>query len=79
MRLLSSLLWIQIYRHGVDSSAARDADADLINSFLNPATPIIRHPYVCHDVDEYDPANFLPLFGDRTRDEACRYAVCCSH
>lgn len=79
-RLLSSFLWVQMYRLGVsgaDSSAARDADADLRFSFLNPATPVVRHPYdVIDDASMYDPANFLPLFGDRSRDDGCRYGVC---
>lgn len=67
-----------MYRLGVsctDSSAARDADADadLRNSFLNPT---VRHPYdAIDDASMYDPANFLPPFGDRSRDESCRYGV----
>ncbi|KAG9142954.1 hypothetical protein Leryth_006234 [Lithospermum erythrorhizon] len=41
VRLLSSLLWVEMYRLGasyVDTSGPREADADLRNSFLNPAT-----------------------------------------
>lgn len=78
VRLLSSFLWIQIYRQGVssaDGSAARDADADLRFNCLNSATHVVRHPYDVID-DAYDPANFLPLFGDRARDDSSRYGVC---
>ncbi|KAL0418078.1 UNVERIFIED_CONTAM: hypothetical protein Sradi_1221300 [Sesamum radiatum] len=53
VRLSSSLLWIQMYRLGVstvDNSGARDTDGDLRNSFLNPATPIVRHISDCDDV-----------------------------
>ncbi|KAG6401258.1 hypothetical protein SASPL_138109 [Salvia splendens] len=77
VRLLSSFLWIQIYRQGVssaDGSAARDADADLRFNCLNSATHVVRHPYDVID-DAYDPANFLPLFGDRARDDSSRYGA----
>ncbi|XP_050277670.1 nuclear pore complex protein NUP214-like isoform X1 [Quercus robur] len=48
VRLSSSLLWIQIYRLGVsyvDTTGYREADYDLRNSFLSPATPaVVRQP-----------------------------------
>ncbi|XP_057781170.1 uncharacterized protein LOC130999606 [Salvia miltiorrhiza] len=65
-RLLSSLLWIQMYRLGGSAARDGDTDADLRFSFLNPA---VRHPY---DVIDDDPANFLPPFG---RDDASRFGV----
>ncbi|KAK6145049.1 hypothetical protein DH2020_021869 [Rehmannia glutinosa] len=71
VRLSSSLLWIQMYRLGssnIDNSGARDTDADLRNSFLNPATPIARIPSGCDDVvggSIYDPAYYSSLFEKR--------------
>ncbi|XP_011089757.1 uncharacterized protein LOC105170617 [Sesamum indicum] len=70
VRLSSSLLWIQMYRLGVstvDNSGARDTDGDLRNSFLNPATPIVRRSSDCDDVVGgaiYDPAYYSSLFED---------------
>ncbi|CAA2975600.1 uncharacterized protein LOC111401241 [Olea europaea subsp. europaea] len=75
MRLSSSLLWIQMYRMGasyIDNSAPRETDVDLRNSFLNPATPIVRRPSDSDDVIGgaiYDPAYFSSLFEDG-RDDA---------
>ncbi|KAH6766541.1 hypothetical protein C2S52_017524 [Perilla frutescens var. hirtella] len=71
LRLLSSFLWIQMYRLGVSST---DTSSDFRNSFLK------------HDEAEasmYDPANFLPLFRERDRttttttrlDDASRYGA----
>ncbi|KAL8480884.1 hypothetical protein ACS0TY_027418 [Phlomoides rotata] len=77
-RLLSSLLWIQMYRLGVshiDNSNARDADVDLRNSFINPATPsIIRLPSGSDDVEGslYDPGYYSSLLGD-VRDGTYQY------
>ncbi|KAL7199196.1 hypothetical protein ACSBR2_021476 [Camellia fascicularis] len=71
VRLLSSSLWVQMYRLGVsnvDSSAPREADFDMRNSFLSPATPAInRHSSDCDDVlggSIYDPAYYSSLFED---------------
>ncbi|KAL2457417.1 hypothetical protein Adt_46388 [Abeliophyllum distichum] len=70
VRLSSSLLWIQMYRLGasyIDNSAPRETDVDLRNSFLNPATPIVRRPSGSDDViggTIYDPAYFSSLFED---------------
>ncbi|XP_027072268.1 uncharacterized protein [Coffea arabica] len=71
VRLSSSFLWIQMYRLGVsylETSVPREADADLRNSFLNPATPSIdRHPSGSDDVlggSIYDPAYYSSLFED---------------
>ncbi|KAK4441072.1 hypothetical protein Salat_0442100 [Sesamum alatum] len=70
VRLSSSLLWIQMYRLGVssvDNSGARDTDGDLRNSFLNPATPIVRRNSGSDDVVGgaiYDPAYYSSLFED---------------
>ncbi|KAK6145017.1 hypothetical protein DH2020_021837 [Rehmannia glutinosa] len=84
VRLSSSLLWIQMYRLGssnIDNSGARDTDADLRNSFLNPATPIARIPSGCDDVvggSIYDPAYYLSLF-ENGRDDTFPSGVCFRH
>ncbi|KAJ8574013.1 hypothetical protein K7X08_010524 [Anisodus acutangulus] len=70
VRLSSSLLWIQMYKLGVsyiDSSVPREADSDMRNSFLNPATPITRQPSNSDDAlggSVYDPAYYSSLFED---------------
>ncbi|XP_075633938.1 nuclear pore complex protein NUP214-like [Castanea sativa] len=69
VRLSSSLLWIQIYRLGVsyvDTTGSREADYDLRNSFLSPATPaVVRQPsnsdYILGG-SIYDPAYYSSLF-----------------
>lgn len=79
VRLSSSLLWIQMYKLGVsyiDCSVPREADTDMRNSFLNPATPITRQPSNSDDAlggSVYDPAYYSSLFEDG-KDEAyfCR-------
>lgn len=60
-----------MYRLGVsylETSVPREADADLRNSFLNPATPsIVRQPSGSDDVlggSIYDPAYYSSLFED---------------
>ncbi|KAG9458533.1 hypothetical protein H6P81_003041 [Aristolochia fimbriata] len=74
-RLLSSLLWIQMYRLGascIDSTPYRDADFDLRNSFLNPTYPppsnvIDRQTSQADDIlggSIYDPAYYSSLFQD---------------
>ncbi|KAK6145035.1 hypothetical protein DH2020_021855 [Rehmannia glutinosa] len=84
VRLSSSLLWIQMYRLGssnIDNSGARDTDADLRNSFLNPATPIARIPSGCDDVvggSIYDPAYYSSLF-ENGRDDTFPSGVCFRH
>ncbi|KAI3450934.1 hypothetical protein Pfo_007599 [Paulownia fortunei] len=78
VRLSSSLLWIQMYRLGasyIDNSVPRDTDVDLRNSFLSPATPIVRRPSGSDDVvggSIYDPAYYSSLFEDG-RDDAFLY------
>lgn len=65
-----------MYRLGVsyiDNSSARDTDAELRNSFLNPATPIIRQPDHAVGGSIYDPAYYSSLF------EESRDGVCSSH
>uniref|UniRef100_A0A5B7BZA2 Uncharacterized protein n=1 Tax=Davidia involucrata TaxID=16924 RepID=A0A5B7BZA2_DAVIN len=76
VRLSSSFLWIQMYKLGVsyvDSSAPREADFDLRNSFLNPATPdIVRRSSDCGDVlggSIYDPVYYSSLFEDSQDNE----------
>ncbi|MCD7456869.1 hypothetical protein HAX54_033390 [Datura stramonium] len=70
VRLSSSLLWIQMYKLGVsyiDCSVPREADTDMRNSFLNPATPITRQPSHSDDAlggSVYDPAYYSSLFED---------------
>lgn len=72
LRLSSSLLWIQMYRLGVsylDCAAPREADFDLRNSFLNPATPaaVVRQTSDSDDIvggSIYDPAYYSSLFED---------------
>ncbi|CAN4091716.1 unnamed protein product [Withania somnifera] len=79
VRLSSSLLWIQMYRLGVsyiDNSVPQEADSDMRNSFLNPATPITRQPSNSDDTlggSVYNPAYYSSLFKDG-KDEAyfCR-------
>ncbi|KAK4279278.1 hypothetical protein QN277_016996 [Acacia crassicarpa] len=69
VRLLSSLLWIQIYRLGayIDTNS-READFGLRNSFLSPTTPAVVRQ--CSSSSEilggsiYDPAYFSSLFED---------------
>ncbi|KAF3942901.1 hypothetical protein CMV_030486 [Castanea mollissima] len=69
VRFSSSLLWIQIYRLGVsyvDTTGSGEADYDLRNSFLSPATPaVVRQPsdsdYILGGTI-YDPAYFSSLF-----------------
>ncbi|KAL3850358.1 hypothetical protein ACJIZ3_012240 [Penstemon smallii] len=85
VRLLSSLLWIQMYRLGVsnlDNSVSRDTDGDLRNSFISPATPlIVRRPSGSDDVvggSIYDPAYYSSLFEDG-RDDAHLYGVNQNH
>ncbi|KAL3649352.1 hypothetical protein CASFOL_005755 [Castilleja foliolosa] len=74
VRLSSSLLWIQMYRLGssyLDNSGARDTDVDLRNSFINPATPLVRVPSGCDDViggSIYDPAYYSSLFENGSDD-----------
>ncbi|XP_051143604.1 uncharacterized protein LOC127260015 [Andrographis paniculata] len=71
VRISSSLLWIQMYRLGVSyiyNSGARDIDADLRNSFLNPSTPMVGNPSGCdHAVGGsiYDPTYYSSLFEER--------------
>ena len=80
VRLSSSLLWIQIYRLGVsyvDTTSSREADFDLRNSFLSPATPaVVREPSDSDDIlggSIYDPAYFSTLFeGQESR---CSHGV----
>lgn len=70
VRLSSSLLWIQMYKLGVsymDCSVPREADSDMRNSFLNPATPLTRQPSNSDDAlggSVYDPAYYSSLFED---------------
>ncbi|XAR59911.1 hypothetical protein NMG60_11033087 [Bertholletia excelsa] len=71
VRSLSSLLWVQMYRLGVsyvDSAAPREADFDMRNSFLSPATPAtVRRSSECDDVlggSIYDPVYYSSLFED---------------
>ena len=70
-----------MYRLGVsylETSVPREADADLRNSFLNPATPSIdRHPSGSDDVlggSIYDPAYYSSLFED-CKDDAHLHGV----
>lgn len=64
-----------MYRLGVshiDNAGARDTDADLRNSFLNPATPIVRNPSGCDQIGStiYDPVYYSSLFEEH-RDGVC--------
>lgn len=83
VRLSSSLLWIQIYRLGVsyvDTTVPREADFDLRNSFLSPATPaVVRQTSGSDDVlggSIYDPAYYSSLFED---DQDNRYLLGVRH
>lgn len=69
VRILSSLLWIQIYRLGVscvNSTASREADFDVRNSFLNPPIQeITTENSIADDIiggSIYDPAYYSSLF-----------------
>lgn len=67
VRLVSSVVWIQIYRLGV-SSVDRTLSSDLRNSFLNPPTSAIARE--TSNADEilggsiYDPVYYSSLFED---------------
>lgn len=66
VRLLSSFLWIQIYRLGV-SHRVSEPDFDVRSGFLSPPAPAVRQP---PDPDEvlggaiYDPTYYSSLFED---------------
>ncbi|KAI4336656.1 hypothetical protein L6164_015154 [Bauhinia variegata] len=70
VRLTSTFLWIQIYRLGAScaDTATREADYDLRNSFLSPATPTVARQ--CSNSNEilggsiYDPTYYSSLFDD---------------
>ncbi|KAF5208177.1 transmembrane protein [Thalictrum thalictroides] len=71
VRVVSSVIWIQIYRLGVscvDGTASREDNFDLRNSFLNPSTPAIpRQNSHSDDIlggSIYDPAYYSSLFED---------------
>lgn len=80
VRLSSSLLWVQMYRLGVsyvDSSAPREADFDLRNSFLSPAAPaVVRHSGFDDALGGsiYDPTYYSSLFEDG-RDNSHSFGV----
>ncbi|KAK1412010.1 hypothetical protein QVD17_32930 [Tagetes erecta] len=67
VRLSSSLLWIQMYKLGpslVDSTVPLDADLDLRNSFMGPATPRVGKT-TSGSVDPInDPGYYSSLFSD---------------
>ncbi|MCL7050604.1 hypothetical protein MKW94_013626 [Papaver nudicaule] len=79
IRFASSILWIQMYRLGVsyvDTTASRDADFDIRESFLNPVAPGV----VSQNSDSefiggsiYDPAYYSSLFGDTSQDDGFEY------
>ncbi|CAA0825790.1 Unknown protein [Striga hermonthica] len=83
VRLSSSILWIQMYRLGssyIDNSGARETDADLRNSFINPATPIVRVPSGCDDAigsSIYDNAYYSSF--DPGKNGTCSSAVSPNH
>ncbi|KAK9058520.1 hypothetical protein SSX86_023362 [Deinandra increscens subsp. villosa] len=67
VRSSSSLLWIQMYKLGpsfVDSTVPRDADLDLRNSFMGPASPrVVRN--TTGSVDSINaPGFYSSLFSD---------------
>lgn len=71
MRLLSSLLWVQMYRLGVsyiDGPSLQETDSGLRTSFLSPVTPAIARANP--EFDEalggtiYDPKYYSSLFED---------------
>ncbi|XP_074269104.1 uncharacterized protein LOC141592371 isoform X2 [Silene latifolia] len=69
VRISSSFLWIQMYRLGVshvENAVSREADFDLRNSFLTPATPaVVGQPSDSEDPlggSIYDPAYYYSLF-----------------
>lgn len=80
VRSSSSLLWVQMYRLGVsyvDSSAPREADFDLRNSFLSPAAPAVVRHSGCDDAlggSIYDPTYYSSLFEDG-RDNSHSFGV----
>jgi hypothetical protein len=70
-----------MYRLGIsylEASVPREADADLRNSFLNPATPsVVRQASGSDDVlggSIYDPAYYSSLFEDG-KDDAYMHTV----
>lgn len=76
VRLLSSLLWIQMYRLGVSSVDYnyREADFDVRNSFLSPPSHVIaRQNSASNDIlggSIYDPAYYSSLFEDAKDSES---------
>ncbi|KAL5563787.1 hypothetical protein UlMin_033534 [Ulmus minor] len=83
VRFSSSFLWIQIYRLGisyVDAGLSREADFDLRNSFLSPATPaVVRQTSGSDEVlggSIYDPTYYSSLFEDGREN---RYSIGCKN
>ncbi|PIN02917.1 hypothetical protein CDL12_24567 [Handroanthus impetiginosus] len=75
VKLSSSLVWIQMYRLGV--SEGRNRDEYVRCSFLEPPSPIVRHPSGCDDGVEgstRDPVYYSSLFED-ARDDTYPYEV----
>ncbi|KAJ0810446.1 hypothetical protein HanPI659440_Chr01g0027091 [Helianthus annuus] len=71
VRSSSSLLWIQMYRLGpslVDSTALRDADLDLRNSFMGPVSPRVVKTATGSVDSLNDPGFFSSLFSDNQDD-----------
>ncbi|XP_071721201.1 uncharacterized protein [Rutidosis leptorrhynchoides] len=67
VRSSSSLLWIQMYRLGpslVDSTILRDGDVDSRNSFVSPATPVIRRTTSASVDPLNDPGLYSSLYSD---------------
>lgn len=79
IRLASSLLWIQMYRLGVsyvDTTASRDADFDIRESFLNPIAPGVVSQNSDSEIiggSIYDPTYYSSLFGDTSQDDGFEY------
>lgn len=81
VRLLSSLLWIQMYRLGastVESTIYRYADFDLRNSLLSPSSQVpARQNSGSEDIlggSIYDPACYSSIFED-VKDDRYAYGV----
>eukprot|EP00268_Persea_americana_P011187 TRINITY_DN14699_c0_g1_i4.p1 TRINITY_DN14699_c0_g1~~TRINITY_DN14699_c0_g1_i4.p1 ORF type:complete len:165 (-),score=18.13 TRINITY_DN14699_c0_g1_i4:1852-2346(-) len=81
VRLLSSLLWIQMYRLGassVESTIYRYADFDLRNSLLSPSSQVpARQNSGSEDIlggSIYDPACYSSIFED-VKDNRYAYGV----
>lgn len=80
-RILSSFVWVQMYRLGASSEntnpSYHDTEYDARNSFLNQAGGVARENSISDEIlggSIYDPAYYSSLFKD-VRDNGCIHEV----